>query len=137
MFKARSKSGFDRCLSAERNLDMLETRIEHKERRTKARKKRRYYGLEYACHSPHLFQLFIAGKKFPRQKIMTIVERSKKNRDFEDKFVKTFDENGDTKRKLSAWKFVDYPKYKKGSEIYVTGRMTGKPHQWPRPKPDE
>jgi hypothetical protein len=126
MFKARSRSGFDNSASAQKNLDRIETRIESKERRESARRKRRFYGKEYVRDVPHLFQLFIAGKKFPRQKMMTLAHRSIANRDFEDKFSKTFDKNGDTTRKLSSWRFVDWQKYRTESSAYIEGRMIGR-----------
>ena len=91
--------------------------------RKKVRRKRSYWGSQYAKNKKTDFQLYLGGKPFPRKKIMTLFERAEENKKFEDVFYRSMDENGNTSRRLSRWEFVDYKEYREASYKYIEENM--------------
>lgn len=130
MFKPRTKSGFDRNLSSERQLNKLEREIESKELRNIKRKKNYYYHSAFKSFVEFEWQLYIGGKPFPRKKRMTVNEVAAANRNFEDKFANTIDADGNTKRRLSQWKSVNPKVLWAASKKYINHRLEGIDLMW-------
>lgn len=125
MFKARSRTGFDRNLQDEKRLDAIVRNIEYQQERNLRKKKTRFYSRDFATFVRFECQLYLGDSPFPRKRFMSVFQRSKCNKRFEDAFEASFDEKGETKKRLSQWRFVSYKKVKEAKESYIQARLEG------------
>lgn len=101
----RASVTFDRNRNSESRLANLEGRIDDDTRRIDRCSSRFFFGKWIGLHVEFEFQLFIAGKKFPRTKFMTLWQAKIENNDFADKFYKKLDTN--MASKMSYWTVAD------------------------------
>lgn len=105
MAKGYKNRGFDRNRKSEDRLSRVERRIDIESMSNTRAVSHHFFKSWFRDQIEFEWQLYIAGKKFPRKKYMTIRHAHNENANFEDKFYKKLDT--DMSAKLSSWKMAN------------------------------